>query len=226
MKKRLAILLVFFAVSTEPAFSQQLSIEQMIRMTGGNQAYLPALQAQYDTRGLQTIVRAPSSPAAVFGFAGAGGETSGDSGDFGNNTSGSYILANQNNGLSDYSGRTAKESPYSRGGLPDTNMAIQSTEGGFGQQFGYTEIPSGRHKYGFTKNPEPTSYRGVSGNMSSRGRMLPPVSTSSVDINIVDKGPARGDWERQVYTPSYEAVMAIRRAKARGFFPKPQRFGR
>ncbi|MCC7526984.1 MAG: hypothetical protein IT342_00595, partial [Candidatus Melainabacteria bacterium] len=217
MQKSLTILVALFTAtfSCAPAYSQQLSFDQMIRMTGGNQAYLPALQAQYNRRGLPVTVSTSSNPAVGFGFAGTGGETAGDSGDYGNQSSDSYTMANDFNTVSNYGGDTANQSPYSREVLPQTNTALQSLEGGFGRQFGTTSFPSGSHYFGFANSPE-IPYRGVSGTKAIRGRNLPRVSTASADIDIVDKGPAHGDWELQIYKPSYEAVMAIRRAKARG----------
>lgn len=206
---------VTLAINCFPANCQQLTLDQIIRMTGGNQPHLPYLQARYDMNGFQ-ISAGPTGSAY---------ESSGASGDFGNQSSGSYKMAEDINSVSDYGGDTANQSPYSQGGLPQTTTALQSLEGGYGQTFGNTSFRSGRHTFGFSNNPE-IAYRGVSGNRGMQGRNLPPVSTASVDIDIVDSGPAHGDWERRVYTPSYDAARAIRQAKARGFFPPPRRFAR
>lgn len=197
----------------------------MTRMVGGNDSYLSSLQVQYDTRGIQAQVntgRPGFAAVAQYGFAPG---TSGDSGDFGNDTSDSYNLANDDNTVSDYYGTTADQSPESRGGLPRTTTAVQSLAGGYGNRFGKTSIPSARFKYGFS-NSQAIPYRGVSGNGMMRGRNLPPVSTGSVDLNIVDKGPAHGIFERTLYTPTAEGLRAIRRAQARGTLPKDYNFGR
>lgn len=219
MKKPLSILFAIVAVTSNsaPAHSQQLTLDQMTRMAGGNQSYLPALQAQYDTRGFQVSAR-NSNSAAVAGYGFVDG-SSGDSGDFGNSSSGSYNLANDGDSVSNYYGQTANQRPYSGGGLPETTTAVQSLEGGFGKTFGRTSFPSGSFTYGFANNRQ-IPYRGVSGNRTVQGRNLPRVSTASVDIDIVDKGRARGAWQRRVYIPTYEALLAIRRANARGSLPR------
>ncbi len=187
MKKLLTIVsfaTAAIAASCAPAYCQQLTLDQMIRMTGGNQAHLPSLQTQYDTRGLQVNVGGRSVAAvAQYGYASG---SAGDSGDFGHQSTGSYNLTNDGNTAGDYNGETARQSPYSRGGLPNANTAVQSLEGGFGSRFGRTSIPSGTFKYGFGNYKE-RPYRGVSGNRAMRGRSLPSVSTASIDINTVDR---------------------------------------
>ena len=187
MKKLLTIYsfaIAAVAASCAPAYCQQLTLEQMMRMTGGNQAHLSSLQTQYDTRGLQVNVAGRGGyPNVQYGYAPA---SAGDSGDFGNQPSGSYTLANDANTVSEYYGQTADQRTYSRGGLPETNTAVQSLDGGFGKRFGRTQIPSRSFTYGFGNYKE-KPYRGVSGNRAVRGRNLPPVSTASVDINIVDR---------------------------------------
>lgn len=187
MKKLLTIAsfaIMAVAASCAPANSQQLTLDQMMRMTGGNQAHLSSLQTQYDTRGLQVTVGGRAvSAAGQYGYQSA---SAGDSGDFGNQSSGSYKVANDGNTVSDYYGESATQSPYSRGGLPQTNTAIQSLDGGFGNRFGRTQIPSRAFTYGFGNYKE-RPYRGVSGNKAVQKRRLPPVSTASVDIDIVDR---------------------------------------
>lgn len=211
----LSFTFITLAINCLPASCQQLTLDQIIRMTGGVQPHLPSLQARYDMNGF----RISAGPTA------SSYESSGDAGDYGNQTSGSYQMADDINTVSDYGGDTANQSPYSGGGLPQTTTAVQSLEGGYGQRFGTTSFRSGSFTYGFANNPE-IRYRGVSGNRAIQGRNLPRVSTASVDIDIVDNDPGHGDWENQVYTPSYEAARAIQQAKARGFFPKPRRFGK
>ncbi len=227
MKKPLTIISFIIAAisaSCAPAYcQQQLSFDQMTRMVGGNEPYLSSLSVQYDTRGVQVNVGRPGfSAVAQYGFAPG---TAGDSGDFGNDSSGSYNLANDDNTVSDYYGTTANQMPYSAGGLPQTTTAVQSLEGGYGNRFGKTSIPSAKFKYGFSNSPA-TPYRGVSGNRMMRGSNLPPVSTASLDLDIVDKGPNFGEFQRTRYTPSAEGLRAIRAAQARGTVPRNYDFGR
>ncbi len=71
MKKLLTIVSLATAAlaNCAPVYSQQLTLDQMIRMTGGNQAHLPNLQTQYDTRGFQVNVSGRGvSPVAQYGY--------------------------------------------------------------------------------------------------------------------------------------------------------------
>lgn len=195
MKKLLTIVgLITAATSCAPAYSQQLTLDQMVRMNGGYQPHLSTLQSKYDTRGMQVNVNArgasaSASVSADYGYRPAynyAPASEGNSGDYGNQTSNTYAQAQDGNTVSNYNYETANQSPWSRGGLPETNTAVTSLNGGFGDRFGKTQIPTGRFKYGFG-DYKPRPYRGVSGNPFVRGRNLPPVSTASVNLNIVDR---------------------------------------
>lgn len=185
MKKLLTIVSITLLTQSAfcaPAFCQQLTLEQMMRMTGSNEPHLSALGSQFDTRGLQSSNSRSFVAAGQYRYSG----TAGNAGDYGNQTYRSYNQANQDYSQSDYQGETANQSPYSRGGLPETNTTMESLNGGFGKRFGKSEIPSGTFKYGFT-NPPPNNYRNITRRRTDPYRSLPSVSTASVDIDIVDR---------------------------------------
>lgn len=80
--------------------------------------------------------------------------------------------------------------PQTRGGLPFARTAVDSLNGSFGSQFGYTQVPSGQFKYGFDQRRGWSPYLGTcfsESNPPSIGRFLPPTSTTSLDINTVSR---------------------------------------
>jgi len=183
-KMTLALLFVF-AGTCSAAFSQGLTMEDMLRMTGSNEPHLRALQAhgpqQSGFAGNSANQNGYDIDAAYSSVSSAGA-----SGQYGNSTANQYYYANQDREQYDYEGSTSNQQPISRGGLPETTTAIQSQSGSFGQRFGATQIRSGRFTYGFSPARRQV-FMGVSGNRMTKGRLLPPVSTASVEINTVDR---------------------------------------
>lgn len=190
----LSVCLGLFSCSAVQA--QGLTMEEMLRMTGGSEPHLRALQNSYSTQ--VNSVQSYNQPVqnAFAGNAGIGSGydidavynergSSGAYGEPGNSTSNQYYYAQQNRNQYDYEGSTRNQRPISRGGLPETTTAIQSQAGSFGKRFGATEISPGKFTYGFSPARK-QYYTGVSGNRYMRGNPLPPVSTASVDIDIVD----------------------------------------
>lgn len=143
------------------------------------------------------------TPWSVSGVGGSQSESSGTSGDYGHATDltkGDSAQIN-NRFAHDYEQRdryspgTWNQAPISRGGLQPTATAVNAT----GSYIGNTAIPSGQYSYGFSTFPGgfPMPYMGVgwTRNFPSTGPgVLPATSTSSVDINIMDRGPSSSDF--------------------------------
>lgn len=189
--------LCFGTLSCSCGQAQGLTMDEMLRMTGSSEPHLGALQNRFATQASGQQTYSGGQRPAFSGNRGSQSAydidsaygtraTSGAYGEFGNSTANRYNYAQQNVEQYDYQGETANQAPISRGGLPATTTAIQSQSGSFGGRFGSTQIASGRFSYGFSQGSRKV-YRGVSGNRNLSGRALPPVSTGSVDINIVDR---------------------------------------
>jgi hypothetical protein len=141
------------------------------------------LDPAYPSHGMRYV----QPPPGAFGE-GAGGNqfnSSGTNGVMGRSSRReSGNLAQQDNSFQDYMGDTdGKQTPMSRGGLPETTTAIQS----FDNIYGMTRIPSGQFRYGFSNQGgallrSPTGF----GNQGFGG-FLPQTSTGSLDINTVDR---------------------------------------
>lgn len=141
------------------------------------------LDPAYPSHGM----RYAEPPAGAFG-PGAGGNqfnSSGTQGEMGRSSA--YTpgeLTDSDRGLHDYLGNTdGKQTPMSRGGLPETTTAVQA----FDNIYGMTRIPSGQFRYGFG-NYGPALLKSPTGFGSQGfGGFLPQTSTGSLDINTVDR---------------------------------------
>lgn len=158
--------------------------------TGSYRSYDQASSAATGNRFQQ-----PPAGAYNQGAWGTQFNSSGDQGEAGRGTGTTPgELADSDRSLHNYQSsrgdRGSKDqTPMTRGGLPYARTAVDSLNGSFGMQFGYTQIPSGKFKYGFSQTGW-APYLGTTSSKSqpfSMGKFLPATGTSSLDINTVHR---------------------------------------